>query len=131
MLRALILVGVPLMVQVALSILKPAFAALKTDGSIAAWGDSDSGGTSPSGSGYAKIYSTWQAFAAIKTDGSITVQLAIAPPELLKVMLVMAEPIVATWSVAFARLGASTFTVKEKLALPVLCSPCTASWFEY
>jgi hypothetical protein len=31
--------------------------------------------------------------------------------------LVMAEPIVATWSVAFARLGASTFTVKEKLAL--------------
>jgi hypothetical protein len=35
-------------------------------------------------------------------------------------MLVMAEPIVATWSVAFARLGASTFTVKEKLALPVL-----------
>jgi hypothetical protein len=35
-----------------------AFAALKADGSITAWGDSDSGGTSPSGSGYAKIYST-------------------------------------------------------------------------
>ncbi|VVH55635.1 hypothetical protein BSPCLSOX_2235 [uncultured Gammaproteobacteria bacterium] len=58
----------------------------------------------------------------LKPAGSVgaAVQLAIAPPELLKVMLVMAEPIVATWSVAFARLGASTFTVKEKLALPVL-----------
>jgi hypothetical protein len=36
-----------------------------------------------------------------------TVQLAIALPELLKVMSVMAEPIIATWSApaAFARLG--------------------------
>jgi hypothetical protein len=54
-------VGVPLIVQVVLLILKPA-------GSV-----------------------------------GVAVQLAIAPPELLKVMLVMAEPIVATWSVAFAR----------------------------
>jgi hypothetical protein len=38
---------------------KLAFAALKADGSITAWGDSFSGGTSaPSGSGYTKIYST-------------------------------------------------------------------------
>jgi hypothetical protein len=37
-----------------------------------AWGDPDAGGTSPSGSGYTKIYSTGSAFAALKTDGSIT-----------------------------------------------------------
>jgi alpha-tubulin suppressor-like RCC1 family protein len=49
-----------------------AFAALKTDGSITAWGDPDFGGTgAPSGSGYTKIYSTYGAFAALKTDGSI------------------------------------------------------------
>jgi hypothetical protein len=54
--RALTSVGVPLMVQVVLSILKPA-------GNVGA-----------------------------------TVQLAIAPPELLKVMSVMAEPIIATQS---------------------------------
>jgi hypothetical protein len=35
-------------------------------------GDSDSGGTSPSGSGYTKIYSNAYAFAATKADGSIT-----------------------------------------------------------
>jgi hypothetical protein len=47
-----------------------AFAALKADGSITAWGDPDSGGAgAPSGSGYTKIYSTVQAFAALKTDG--------------------------------------------------------------
>ncbi|SSC09788.1 hypothetical protein BPUTEOSOX_643 [thiotrophic endosymbiont of Bathymodiolus puteoserpentis (Logatchev)] len=77
-LRVLTSVGVPLMVQVVLSILKPA-------GNVGA-----------------------------------TVQLAIAPPELLKVMSVMAEPIIATWSATFAILGAGVFTVKDKLALPVL-----------
>jgi hypothetical protein len=47
-----------------------AFAALKTDGSITAWGDSDSGGAgAPSGTGYTKIYSTGNAFAALKTNG--------------------------------------------------------------
>jgi hypothetical protein len=36
-----------------------AFAAFKTNGSITAWGNSDTGGTgAPSGSGYTKIYST-------------------------------------------------------------------------
>jgi hypothetical protein len=46
----------------------------------------------------------------------------IAPPELLKVMSVMAESVVAIWSapVVFVRLGAGAFTVKEKLALSVL-----------
>jgi hypothetical protein len=35
-----------------------AFAALKADGSITAWGDSGYGGTgAPSGNGYIKIYS--------------------------------------------------------------------------
>ncbi|CAC9548612.1 putative lipoprotein [uncultured Gammaproteobacteria bacterium] len=50
-----------------------AFAALKDDGSITAWGHSDWGGASaPSGSGYTKIYSNARAFAALKADGSIT-----------------------------------------------------------
>jgi hypothetical protein len=50
-----------------------AFAALKADGSITAWGDSDNGGTgAPSDNGYTKIYSTMAAFAALKADGSIT-----------------------------------------------------------
>ena len=50
-----------------------AFAALKTDGSITAWGDSSGGGAgAPTGSGYTKIYSNWTAFAALKADGSIT-----------------------------------------------------------
>jgi hypothetical protein len=36
-----------------------AFAALKADGSITAWGNSDYGGTgAPSDNGYTKIYST-------------------------------------------------------------------------
>jgi N6-adenosine-specific RNA methylase IME4 len=48
-------------------------AALKADGSITAWGGSNSGGTdAPSGSGYTKIYSTERAFVAVKADGSIT-----------------------------------------------------------
>jgi hypothetical protein len=51
-----------------------AFAALKADGSITAWGDLDYGGSgAPSGSGYTKIYSTKYAFAALKADGSIKV----------------------------------------------------------
>jgi hypothetical protein len=38
---------------------KGAFATLKADGSITAWGSSGAGGTgAPSGSGYTKIYST-------------------------------------------------------------------------
>jgi hypothetical protein len=38
-----------------------AFAALKADGSITAWGGSDWGGTgAPSGNGYTKIYSTFE-----------------------------------------------------------------------
>ncbi|VVM28117.1 hypothetical protein BSPWISOXPB_6561 [uncultured Gammaproteobacteria bacterium] len=54
-----------------------AFAALKADGSITAWGGigdrGSSGGTgAPSDSGYTKIYSTQYAFAALKADGSIT-----------------------------------------------------------
>jgi hypothetical protein len=43
-----------------------AFAALKTDGSITAWGDPYSGGAgAPSGTGYTKVYSTGFAFAAL------------------------------------------------------------------
>jgi alpha-tubulin suppressor-like RCC1 family protein len=50
-----------------------AFAALKADGSITAWGDSDAGGTgAPSDNGYTKIYSNVSDFAALKADGSIT-----------------------------------------------------------
>jgi hypothetical protein len=49
---------------------KFAFASLKTDGSITAWGDSNKGGSdAPSGNGYTKIYSTIAAFAALKIDG--------------------------------------------------------------
>jgi hypothetical protein len=47
-----------------------AFAALKTDGSIATWGDLDFGGVgASSGTVYTKIYSTGNAFAALKADG--------------------------------------------------------------
>jgi hypothetical protein len=48
----------------------------------------------------------------LKPAGSVgvAVQLAIAPPELLKVMLVMAEPIVATWSVALIAVVGFTIT---------------------
>jgi aryl-alcohol dehydrogenase-like predicted oxidoreductase len=49
-----------------------AFAALKTDGSIKAWGEPGDGGTNaPDGKGYTKIYSNTYAFAALKADGSI------------------------------------------------------------
>ena len=51
-----------------------AFAALKADGSITAWGSSGYGGSNaPAGTGYTKIYSNHYAFAALKADGSITV----------------------------------------------------------
>jgi hypothetical protein len=51
-----------------------AFAALKPDGSIKAWGDSDHGGSGePTDNDYTKIYSTSSAFAALKSDGSIAV----------------------------------------------------------
>ncbi|VVM25225.1 hypothetical protein BSPWISOXPB_6337 [uncultured Gammaproteobacteria bacterium] len=63
----------PLVVAIPRFIQLIAFAALKTNGSITAWGDSDSGGTgAPSGSGYTKIYSTVGAFAAVKANGTIT-----------------------------------------------------------
>ena len=49
-----------------------AFAALRGDGSIAAWGDSVSGGSgAPSGSGFTAVFSTRYAFAALRGDGSI------------------------------------------------------------
>jgi hypothetical protein len=50
-----------------------AFAALKADGSITAWGLEGLGGSgAPTDSGYIKIYSNDRAFAALKADGSIT-----------------------------------------------------------
>jgi hypothetical protein len=49
-----------------------AFAALKANGLIKAWGNPDSGGAdAPTGKGYTKIYSNPYAFAALKADGSI------------------------------------------------------------
>jgi hypothetical protein len=49
-----------------------AFAVLKADGSIMAWGNSYQGGSyAPAGSDYTKIYSTYNSFAALKADGSI------------------------------------------------------------
>jgi hypothetical protein len=49
-----------------------AFAALKADGSITVWGDSESGGTgAPTDRGYTKIYSNAYAFATLKANGSI------------------------------------------------------------
>jgi hypothetical protein len=49
-----------------------AFAAIKADGSITAWGSAYAGGTgAPSDSGYTKIYSNAVAFAALKADGSM------------------------------------------------------------
>ena len=53
-----------------------AFAALKSDGSIVAWGGSTYGGTAPStvtaaNSGVVSVYSTDYSFAALKSDGSI------------------------------------------------------------
>jgi hypothetical protein len=50
-----------------------AFAALKADGSITAWGNSDyEGSGAPSTGVYTKIYSNNSAFAALKADGSST-----------------------------------------------------------
>jgi hypothetical protein len=47
--------------------LSHAFAALKVDGSITAWGGTHAGGGgAPVGKGYTEIYSTSQAFAALK-----------------------------------------------------------------
>jgi len=49
-----------------------AFAALKSDGSVVSWGDSSTGGTTPTGlSGVTQIFSTGYAFAALKSDGSV------------------------------------------------------------
>ena len=50
-----------------------AFAALKEDGTVEAWGDSGNGGSGvPSGlSGVKAIYSTQTAFAALKEDGTV------------------------------------------------------------
>ena len=49
-----------------------AFAALKSNGSVVAWGDSNWGGTAPTGlSGVTQIFSTALAFAALKSDGSV------------------------------------------------------------
>jgi uncharacterized repeat protein (TIGR02059 family) len=51
---------------------KGAFAALRRDGSVVAWGDSNFGGTAPAGlSGVTQIYSTESAFAALKSDGTV------------------------------------------------------------
>ena len=50
-----------------------AFAALKSNGSITAWGHPDYGGSNaPTDTGYVNVFSKWQAFAALKSDGSIT-----------------------------------------------------------
>ncbi len=49
-----------------------AFAALKADGSITTWGDSDYGGDgAPTDGGYTQVFSTQYALAALKEDGSI------------------------------------------------------------
>ena len=53
-----------------------AFAALKEDGSVVTWGNSDWGGDSSGVSGalqagVAQIFSTRSAFAALKEDGSV------------------------------------------------------------
>ncbi len=57
-----------------------AFAALKTDGSIVAWGGSNSGGWYSWSSSVSMIYSTDRAFAALKTDGSVE-----SPPSTVRV----------------------------------------------
>ena len=49
-----------------------AFAALRKDGSIAAWGDSGSGGSgAPAGFDFVAIYSSNHGFSAMREDGSI------------------------------------------------------------
>jgi hypothetical protein len=67
---------------------KYAFAALKADGTITAWGHSLYGGTgAPAGSVGVPLM-VQVALSILKPVGSAgaTAQLAIAPPELLKVM---------------------------------------------
>jgi hypothetical protein len=52
---------------------RAAFATIKSDGSIMAWGNPYFGGKkAPTNSGYIEIYSNERAFAALKADGSIT-----------------------------------------------------------
>jgi len=49
-----------------------AFAALKSDGTVVSWGNSNYGGTAPTGlSGVIQIFSTSYAFAALKSDGTV------------------------------------------------------------
>jgi len=49
-----------------------AFAALKNDGTVVAWGDTTRVGTAPTGlSGVTQIFSTQNAFAALKSDGTV------------------------------------------------------------
>ncbi|MEY4802591.1 MAG: hypothetical protein RLZZ274_1322 [Cyanobacteriota bacterium] len=49
-----------------------AFAALKSDGTVVAWGDAKNGGTAPTGlGGVTQIFSAGSAFAALKSDGSV------------------------------------------------------------
>ena len=49
-----------------------AFAALKSDGTVVAWGSGTKGGTTPTGlSGVSQIFSNTNAFAALKSDGSV------------------------------------------------------------
>jgi hypothetical protein len=67
----------------------------------------------------------------LKPAGSAgaTVQLAIVLPELLKVMSVMAEPIIATWSApaAFARLGGIVLPSDEEPHAAIEPSALTAT----
>ncbi|MEN9756156.1 MAG: hypothetical protein RL755_343, partial [Pseudomonadota bacterium] len=48
-----------------------AFAAIKSNGSVVAWGNSDFGGTAPNITDVKQIFSTGYAFAALKNDGSV------------------------------------------------------------
>ena len=48
-----------------------AFAAIKNDGSVVAWGNSDFGGTAPNMTNVKQIFSTGYAFAALKNDGLV------------------------------------------------------------
>lgn len=48
-----------------------AFAAIKSDGSVVAWGNSDFGGTAPNMTNVKQIFSTGYAFAALKNDGLV------------------------------------------------------------
>jgi hypothetical protein len=64
------------------------------------------------------------ALSILKPVGSAgaTVQLAIAPPELLKVIFLIAEPIIASWftPAAFARLGASVVPPADEVPHAVI-----------